>query len=350
MHIAFVLEDFSLGGVERVTEQLIIGLKQYHDCSISIICLDTQGELYDRYQHLGQIHQLAGRFDFSGFRRCISQLSPDLIVFTKGGLSRFSFVAPRNIKTVAVQHVPINLPQEGKLKNVLRRLAATLLYRQVDKIVCVSEGIKENLTEFKVARKQDLIRIYNPVLDPSLINRAKKSVEYSDYYVCVGRLHFQKGYDFLVDIITDVKTRHENIKVVILGDGPDRDSLTTLITEKQLSNNIILHGATDNPYKYIQHAKAILLPSRWEGLPTVLVEAAFLQTPIIAFDCRYGPKELTANGKSGYLANFEDKDKFADYINAFEDDKPEPLASPDVSSFLLEAAADNYYTLFKSIL
>ncbi|EWH04890.1 hypothetical protein AT00_17205 [Pseudoalteromonas lipolytica SCSIO 04301] len=349
MHLAFVLEDFSLGGVERVTEQLIIGLKHYHQCSISIICLSKDGDLLSRYQSLGEIALLSGPRDFAGYKKLITQLNPDLVIFTKGGLSRFSFSTPNHIKTVAVQHVPINLPQESKLKNLLRRLAATFLYRNVDKVVCVSEGIKENLIAFNVINAKDAVRIYNPVLDASLQTRAKEAVEYHDYYVCVGRLHYQKGYDFLVKIVLEAKQQCPDIKVVILGDGPDKLSLTHLIEKHQLSDNIILHGTTDNPYKYIEHAKAILLPSRWEGLPTVLVEAAYLNTPIIAFDCRYGPKELTKHGQAGDLISFANTSEFAQQVVKFDkfgSDKP----SPDINDFFLASSTAHYYRLFEALL
>ena len=102
-------------------------------------------------------------------------------------------------------------------------------------------------------------------------------------------------------------------------------------------------------YKYIANANAILLTSRWEGLPTVLVEAAFLKTPIIAFDCNYGPRELTNNGENGHLIDFMDIGNFANAILELNKQQKLPI-SPNVEPFLLSVATDSYYKLFKSLL
>ncbi|CAM2781578.1 hypothetical protein PAT01_31180 [Pseudoalteromonas atlantica] len=349
MHIFFVFEDFCLGGVERVTEQLITGLQSIHNCNITIVCEQKSGDLTARFKELAPIYELGNKNKFINFRQISLDLNPDLVVFTKGGLSKYGLFISKKIKKIAIQHTPINLPQESRFKNVVRRLGATFLYSQLDAVVCVSKGILTNLVKLNVVSKNNVHCIYNPVLDESIKQLANKEVKYSDYFVCVGRLHHQKGYDLLVDAIGKAKQTNHVIKVVIIGDGPELKNLKKLISDKSLSDNIILHGSTNNPYKYIANAKAILLTSRWEGLPTVLVEAAYLNTPIITFDCRYGPKELTNNGKNGYLVDFLDTDQLVKKIITVNE-KRNLLPSPAVDDFLLPAATQYYYTLFKSLL
>ena len=91
-----------------------------------------------------------------------------------------------------------------------------------------------------------------------------------------------------------------------------------------------------------------MLPSRWEGLPTVLVEAAYLGTQIIAFDCRYGPKELTNNGDNGFLIDMLNEDQFCEaIINVI---KGENKTSPDTQPFTKEAATQNYLTVFDKLM
>ena len=349
MHIIFVFENFTLGGVERVSEQLIIGLKKLYQCKISIICERNQGELTNRFAKIAPIFILRNRNNFTHFKKISNSLSPDLVVFTKGGLSKYSIMLSNHIKTVAIQHVPINLPEKSKMKNLLRKSGAKLLYSRVDHIVCVSDGILTNLVQLKVIKSEKASRIYNPVLDNKIKEMANCNVEYQDYFVSVGRLHYQKGYDLLISAIFKVKETLDSIKVVIIGDGPERSSLEELIREKNLERNIIIHGPSKNPYKYIANSNGILLSSRWEGLPTVLVEAAYLDRPIIAFDCRYGPKELTENGKSGYLVNFLDTNSLAERIVFLYNSKTS-MKSPNVESFSLSAATTYYYSLFKSLL
>lgn len=349
MHILFVFENFALGGVERVSEQLITGLIEHTSCKVSIVCEQKKGELTERFEKLASISSLSGRNKFFAFRHNCITIKPDIVVFTKGGLSKYQISLPKNIKTLAIQHVPINLPQESNIKNIIRQLGATLLYSRLDHVVCVSLGILNNLTSLKVINSNKVSCIYNPVLDPSIKAKSEALVDYTNYFVAVGRLHYQKGYDLLVLAMKKVKEQNPNIKVVIVGDGPDKDQLIRLINDNHLTENIILHGSDKNPYKLIANAKGIILSSRWEGLPTVLVEAAYLKTPIITFDCRYGPKELTDHGTTGHLVsplNINDLAREIITISSYGSNKK----SPNINEFFLPAAVGNYYSLFKALI
>ena len=88
MHIAFVLEDFTLGGVERVSEKLISALRTHYGYTITIICEHDRGDLKNTFHQLGPVFNLGGRSHFLRFKNICAQLQPDLVVFTKGGLSR----------------------------------------------------------------------------------------------------------------------------------------------------------------------------------------------------------------------------------------------------------------------
>jgi len=350
MKIIFVLENYDMGGVEKVTLQLLKAIDIHApEHNISVLTESASGELQTQFNQVCHCDSLNKRNNLSGFKQYINQHKPDLVVFTKGGLSKYklALLFKQHIKTVAIQHVPIDLPDSSKLKNNIRKLAAAVLYRLVNKTVCVSEGIRNNLIESLKLPSNDIIRIYNPVIDTKISELAEDSVEYSDYYVCVGRLHYQKGYDLLVKIITKAKTQSPNIKVVILGDGPDRSKLEFDIKKHDLSNNIIIHGFTKNPYKYIKNAKAILMTSRWEGLPTVLVEAGYLNTQIISFDCRYGPAELTNYGSNGYLIKNNSQADFIQAINLIEAKKFKPKA--DINDFYLETSVQHYLNLFQEL-
>ncbi|CAM4123115.1 glycosyltransferase [Pseudoalteromonas byunsanensis] len=344
MKLLFVLENFTVGGVERVTLQLIKGLVQSYQCNIEVSCQSMVGPLLDDFDSLVEVSCTAA--SHRTFKQHSADFQPDVVIFTKGGLSRLGLGLSSQCKMVAIQHVPIELPEKNKVVNLVRRLAASLLYRRMDRIVCVSDGILNNLVQLKVCSKKNALRIYNPVLSDDIQQLANEEQhEYQDYYVCVGRLHYQKGYDLLIDSV--IKLNNPNCKVVIIGDGPDRDDLEALVHHKGLQRQIIFHGMTTNPYKFIKHAKAILLTSRWEGLPTVLVEASYLKTPIVTFDCRYGPDELTQFGKYGHLVPFGDTELFAKCIQQIEQGKGKH--SVDVSNFTLTSAVKNYYNLFNSL-
>ncbi|TLX45310.1 hypothetical protein C1E24_19720 [Pseudoalteromonas phenolica] len=352
MKLLFVLESFEMGGVERVTLQLLRALSKNTSISLYVLCENPVGEFADSFDsefkcfHLKGMHYFSKAKAFSGL---VNEIQPDHVIFTKGGLSkyRFRFSNPKKIKYTAVQHVPIKLPETSVIKNIVRRLAAVIFYHSIDKVVSVSEGIREGLIKSLFLSTEKVITVYNPVLDSNITILANEDVEYNDFYVCVGRLHFQKGYDLLIRIVSKLKITRPSIKVIVLGDGPERNYLKAKILSEGLQDNIILHGSTDNPFKYIKASKGILLPSRWEGLPTVLVEAAYLGKQMVAFDCKHGPKELTNNGKAGYLISQGDVDGFVNAVLKIENN--EFLPSPNTQDFMLAKAASNYIKVFEKI-
>ena len=97
----------------------------------------------------------------------------------------------------------------------------------------------------------------------------------------------------------------ERMEVLIRGllveEPVDRSALEALIDRVGLSEDVALPGFVANPYAYMRRASLYVLSSRWEGLPTVLVEALYCGPPVIATDCPSGPGEILANGRHGVL-------------------------------------------------
>ena len=80
-------------------------------------------------------------------------------------------------------------------------------------------------------------------------------------------------------------------------------------------------GWSDNPNKYIEGSKGLLLPSHWEGFPNVLIEAMTLAVPVIAYDCRTGPRDILQNGAAGLLVPSGDEDQFVRSMLELESDQ-----------------------------
>ncbi|WP_335903762.1 glycosyltransferase [Shewanella algae] len=333
----FVIEDFSIGGVEKVTLRLIKSLKYIQpDLDVTVVYKSSAGCLYSQYKDV-----VDNLLSVDNLRSCQMNVSLGVVIFTKGGLTVLKRLFHNASAFIAVQHVPIDLPEASVLKNFIRIVGAAILYRQVDRVICVSDGIRHNLLKKIRLASSKVKTIYNPVLNEDIKAQSLERVHYENYYVCVGRLHYQKGYDRLIEVVKECIDRELYIKVVVVGDGPDFSSLSRRITEEGLSENIILHGSDANPYKFMKNAKALLLTSRWEGLPTVLVESAYLGIQSVSFDCRYGPRELTKNGKFGYLVEDGAISQFVDCIQSIESGRF--LQTADVCEFLDINASRNYY-------
>lgn len=349
MNLLFVMENFCLGGVEKITLNLVQAIQQQSGgrmvCAVAV--QHNSGPLSDKFHERCTIYPMT-RGEWSQSLAVITKkFSPEIIVFTKGGLSRLATpeVKQKVRALFAVQHVPINLPEYNCITNAMRIIGAAWFYRKMDKVVCVSAGIQSNLSRWLALPDRKLTMIHNPIISDDIRLAAKEGgCEYDDFFICVGRLHFQKGYDRLLTIALQARSKIPDLKIVILGEGPDREMLEFKIEEMGLTATVILHGNAVNPYKYIARAKALLMTSRWEGLPTVLVEASELGVPIISFDCRYGPAEVTDNGKYGVLIPAGDDDGFAQaVVRVAQGFSP---VIPDVSSYRYEAAARQYMELF----
>ena len=115
----------------------------------------------------------------------------------------------------------------------------------------------------------------------------------------------------------------------------------------RLGDNVQFKGYQANPYAYIAKAKALVMSSRWEGLPTVLVEAAYLNTPMIAFDCNYGPGELSQGGQFGKLLDQGDVQGLAEALLSVQ--RGEMLDVPNVNEFEEQYAAIQYWEAMQGV-
>ena len=106
--------------------------------------------------------------------------------------------------------------------------------------------------------------------------------------------------------------------MIIIGKGINKSLLENFIQDHKLDNKIKLIGYKKNPYPYLKKSDIVLLSSKYEGLPNVLLEAQFLKKYIISTDCPTGPREILLNGKAGDLVNIGDYKKIAYLINTYK--------------------------------
>ena len=100
-------------------------------------------------------------------------------------------------------------------------------------------------------------------------------------------------------------------RLIILGDGPLRGDLERKVVELNIEDLVSLPGFTDNPYSFMSKANCFVLSSRYEGLPTVLIEAMACGCNVISTDCPSGPNEILENGRLGKLVPIEDHHSLA---------------------------------------
>lgn len=202
----------------------------------------------------------------------------------------------------------------------IKRLGERL--KKYDKIVTICDAMKESTEKLYPFLKNKMIRIYNPFNFERIIEYSKEKVgenlkEYyeKDFIVSVMRLtENSKDFDTLILGFKLAKEKGVKEKLYILGDGSDRDKIEEKIKKEGMEKEIILLGNVKNPYPWIKKAKILVHSSRFEGLPTVLLEGLILDKIVISSDCPTGPREILENGEIGYLYNVGDYRKLGELI------------------------------------
>ncbi len=124
-------------------------------------------------------------------------------------------------------------------------------------------------------------------------------------------------------LIKSIKLLDSNFKVnlIIIGKGKNKALLQSYIIDNNLENKIKLIGYLDNPYHYIKNSDIVILTSKYEGLPNILLEAQYLKKYIISTNCVSGPKEILLNGKAGDLIKIGNYQKLSLLIKNYKKNK-----------------------------
>jgi len=224
---------------------------------------------------------------------------------------------------------------------------ATRFYPWADYVVGVSADVVDDLAAVTQVRRDRLRVIFNPIVADDLIAKAQSSpghpwlTDTIPVFVAAGRLRPQKDFSTLLRAFAMLRASRR-ARLVILGEGPDRSELLGLAAALGVADDVAFPGFSDNVYAYMAHAAAFVLSSRWEGLPTVLVEALACGAPVIATDCPSGPREILAGGRYGRLVPVGDADALASAMRAAVDGEIGPPPEESWRRYEVGAVVDRY--------
>ena len=188
------------------------------------------------------------------------------------------------------------------------------LYAYYNSLVSVSEKMNEinqiKLGDLPGLSSEQFKYCINTINPNEIISRAnqpmdsdlKEWIGNAKYFITLGRLSPEKDQAKLIKAIHNVKKFNPNIKLVILGDGPLKNQLSTLITDLDLENNVLLGGLRENPFPILKCAQCFVLSSNHEGQPMVLLESMALGKPIVATNID-GNRGVLKNGYGELVEN-----------------------------------------------
>lgn len=164
-----------------------------------------------------------------------------------------------------------------------------------EKIKVIYNGL-----DFSEFESTSFHRFYSPAPDEIVIGN-------------VGRMVYQKGHEYLLDIATKLKSEHIKFKMLLAGSGPLEEEIRTKALQLKLDDCIIFLGFVEDIRSFMHTLDIFLLTSRWEGFGFVLAEAMSAAKPIVAFDISSNP-ELVKHGVNGFLAEPFNTSEFTNYL------------------------------------
>lgn len=313
--IAFFLPALYGGGAERVTLNLAQGVAS-RGYQVDLVVAVTQGHYTSRMpQGVRLVSLRAGR---------VLTSLPRLVRYLRKERPRALFSAMDHANLIAIcaskiafTSTPVvvsvhNTPSYARMRarSWLARyshLWSRVLYRHARKVVAVSQGVAEDLIRTTGLHSGQVQVIYNPVITPEMYALSEQELNHPWFQpgeppviLGAGRLVPEKDFTTLIRAFALIR-KSQQARLVILGDGPERRNIETLVNELGLTDDVQLPGFVENPYQYMKRSSVFALSSVTEGLPTVLVEALALGVPVVSTDCPSGPREILGNGVFGKL-------------------------------------------------
>lgn len=311
--VLLVLPSLERGGGERVLLQLarslLVAGREVH-----LAILRGGGPLRGEVPPQVLLHELIDadyaargfRLAWRAFPKLVSLLrmiEPQAVLSTMTGTNLLTVLACVRAR-VGLRLVLREASSLVNARSVFKRQAMRWLYRRADAVIAVSGGVAEDLRSLGIP--DDRIRvIHNPVDRDKLqhladTGSALSSAESGPYVIALGRLTEAKDYPTLLRAYAASNLRH-GYRLVIVGEGEQRAQLEDVVRELGIADRVLLAGALDNPFRVLAGAALLVLSSRWEGYPNVVLEALALNVPVVATDCRHGPRELLGDGRRGRL-------------------------------------------------
>lgn len=170
-----------------------------------------------------------------------------------------------------------------------RKLLYKVGYKPASLIICQTNQMKKELLENLpwMQKKKRVEVVPNPISIGDIKEKEKENIDlssYGEFIVAAGRLIKEKGFDLLIQSLPSIKGP-ENLKLLILGDGPEKDALSDLAKNLHLEERVVLCGRVPNVFPYFKQARLCVVSSRVEGFPNVLLQMMSQNVNVVSTQC-----------------------------------------------------------------
>ena len=314
--IDIITKAMTSGGAERVIAQLA-NYFVTHGIRCRIITTDNQEVMYPLNEKIMVVpigkksnNKIIDRVvRYSALRKVVLSDLPDVILTMPEDTGIYAILALLGTGIpvyVSERNNPWVMPNV-KVTRFLRKVA----YPFANGIIFQTEMAKSFFPKY-IQRKG--IVLPNPVDDSRI--PAPYEGKREKRFVAVGRLEPQKNFSMLIEAFAEFNKEVSGYRLMIYGEGKERDKLEKLIADLGMQDIIYLPGRDKDVLNRINNATAFILSSDYEGMPNALIEAMCMGMPVISTDCPSGgPQELIKSGENGILISVGNKENL---VNAMK--------------------------------
>lgn len=311
--VALFVPSIRGGGAERAMVNLARGLAE-DGCSVDLVVASASAPTLPVDPGVRLIDLRAGHVSHALPRlvRYLRREQPHALV---SAMTHSSVVAAAAralarvpVRLMVVEHNTISqMSANGLRRDRVAGMLTRYVYPRVDVVAAVSRGAAADLAAFTGISPDRIAVLPNPVVTAEMLDDAGAPPAHPWFapgqppvVLGIGRLEPQKDFPTLVRAFAALRDRVD-ARLMILGDGGERPALERLAASLGVESRFELPGFVPRATGFISAANVVALSSRFEGLPTVLIEALALGTPVVATDCPHGPREILGDGRYGAL-------------------------------------------------
>ena len=240
---------------------------------------------------------------------------PDIIIT---GLVGF---IPCILKYFFKDLVVINSIQGYPKFNFLRKLVWKIFYKKSDYLITMTKKTKKDLEKNIGIDSEKIFTIENPILNRNIKMMSLEPIDNEDKFIfnkrvfcAIGRLTHQKNFMQLLSLVQKhLDQTKDDFNLIILGEGEKRNELEDYIKKNKIKNFYLL-GFKDNPYKYLAKSDVYICSSLWEEPGHTLMEAGYLNVPILTSNCPNGPNEIIKDNFNGIKYELDNEIDFLEKI------------------------------------
>lgn len=329
--ILFVIPTLNGGGSERVFVNIIRQM-DFDKFNVYLLLTNKTGIFVKDIPNKVTIHSLKKtrtRYIFFTLLKNINRIKPDILFSTTNRMNLMLcfvsyFLTFKSLLIIREPNMPSAQFNNKQLPGYYRWLGM-ILYRKASTIISQTDDMKQEIADYYKLNLDNIIVILNPIDKKYIDKKVKEAVNpFENKYINIvasGRLRQEKGYEFLLKVFNNVLLNEYNYFLHILGDTDTNkeyyQSIVNLSKKLNINNRVSFYGFVENPFPYYKYADLIVLSSKWEGLPNVVLESLYLKTPVVVTNCISHFKELIRVGIDGYIVEYGDEEYFAESILNF---------------------------------